>query len=117
MGVSGKVVGACVQKKAIFEIALISKASDDQNTVFVDLGSGAALARSQGTEHINLRRGNNRFPQRLQAIKVALNVEALDGEQMVVLLENADSAEDVDPLLIKCATCMVVTSFTHLRKF
>lgn len=35
----------------------------------------------------------------------------------MVLFENTNSTEDIDPLLIESTTSVVVAAFTHLRKF
>ena len=117
MRVSVKVVGSGVQHEAVFEVSLVTKAANNKNSKFINLGSGTTLAGSKSSKHVNLRGGDNRLPHGLNTVKVRFNVNAFNGEQVVMLLQNTDAAENVYPFLVEGTGGMVIAAFAHLRKF
>jgi hypothetical protein len=69
-----EMVRPCIEHQTVLEIALVSEATDDQNSRLGDLCGRTALARGERSEHIHLRGGDNWFPEGLHAVKVLFDV-------------------------------------------
>lgn len=84
--------------------------------MLVDLGGSTSLTGSEGSEHIDLRGGVDELPHRSFAIEILFNVDTFNREEVMMLLKDTDTAENVNPFLVEGTRGVVVATFAHLRE-